>query len=241
MSRSEDFLKGTYIHPYGNADEYVLGKTNEAGSQTGATMSVLHPKTSYTTYNDPSLGKSDFEYNNALKFFRDDPYDKGPKNYEKTGQKPLFITHHEPPVVDIMTATKDSTNDAMKLASYASEETRRRFGERPLASDDLSKHSLPVVNSAIKRGIVKGIKGKKPGELAKEPTNSLDWSNSETAIAGHELANKLGGFGEYNKVDDKSVKTDFDTIKEEIRAKYNAANQRSPQFKYPGWEQPTLS
>jgi hypothetical protein len=177
--RKDEFLTEAYQKRDHGSTEYFTGAGgNAVGTQSGGQVSVQNPSTYYQDSDDYD---NEDEYNN-------DP--KGTSWMHNTTNKagdqiPLFGIRHTPPVISYMMSTKDATPETMTLAAHAAEEARIRFGERPRASDSLSKHSAPLVNEAIKSGIIKGIMHRRAGELYdvdSEGTNGIDWANAHNNI-----------------------------------------------------------
>jgi hypothetical protein len=197
---NEDFVTGSYKYKSGDRDEYFTGTgENSIGTQSGAYLTVDKPNTQYSVphpdmenYSRRAVrgldaGKSD---NSHLFGEQSHPWDDidndnariwARNNADEKGNIPLFGIHHNPPVLDLMVATKDSTPQGTGLAAHAVEETRRNYGERPWASDNTSEYSTKFVNEAIKKGLIKGVIGQEPGTLAKVG-NSMDWSDAASRI-----------------------------------------------------------
>jgi len=186
MPRSnEEFVNGTFKYDDGDQTNYVHGAgENALGTQSGSILRVSHPSTSYedpTSFRGNYARDEDGEYvldengNNVRETWED-------RNRVKPGEQiPLYKVRHTPPVLDYMVSTKDVAPAGASLAAHAIEDIRRRFGERPLASSSTSKYSTPMVNTAIKHGIIKGVEGRDPGELTRSD-NSYDWMNSISAL-----------------------------------------------------------
>jgi len=243
MARNaQDFINGTFGSNYGDTTKYLHGTgENALGTQSGATVKIEHPHTEYTTHADyddynsadePEAGSARFERH--VNRHEGDQFDDSGRQFKDTGQLPLFTTRHIPPVLSYMTATKDATPQAMQTAAHAAEETRRRFGERPWASSNTSEHSTPMVNAGIKSGIIKGVIGQAAGEKA-TASNDMGWENSlrDMSNARGEHAYEFNdipkddfkgtvGYSDWSRHDPAVVKTDFDNIKEELRAKHTS-------------------
>ena len=255
MARKEDFFSGTFDNNSGKSDRstsFITG-TGEStvGTQSGSSIKIDAPVDDYRTYKDYEGYHPDRYADDVAR--RDlNRYDDSGRQFKKTGQLPLFTVNHTPPVLDFMVATKDSTHPAMAAAAHASEETRRRYGERPWASDNTSEHSTPMVNAGIKQGIIKGVIGKNAGELA-ETGNNMNWGSSVrymnnereehasdfNQIPENDFKTGAGYRDEYRRKDPKLVKADFDTIKEEIKEKQKsnpklAAKAKPSQFEQTG-------
>jgi hypothetical protein len=172
---NSDFLTGTYKINDGGMTSYFTGKgENAVGTGSGAVVQVHHPQDIYD--NNPSAYDV---YSN-----RADDYDMkrwAEENADKRGNVPLFNATHKPPVIHFAMATKDAGYEAGSLGLHAVADTERRFGERPWASDNTSSFSTPVTNEAIERGIIPGVIGKKPGELA-EQGNSYGFGDAHGQI-----------------------------------------------------------
>jgi len=237
-----DFFKGTFANDGGGDGSYTkyfhgTGQ-NAVGTQSGAVIKIEHPDTAYTPYDEydylnhsdePNAG--DERFRRHLERHEGDQFDDSGRQFQDTGQLPLFTTHHTPPVLNYMTATKDATIPAMEVAAHAAEETRRRFGERPWASNNTSEHSTPMVNAGIKAGIIKGVIGKQAGEKA-QVSNDMDWTSSLSdmsrarsdyaedfsALPENDFKTTTDGWnGNFRRHDPLVVKTDMGNIKEEIK------------------------
>lgn len=250
MSRKEDFFSGTFDNAAGASDPQTSFLTgtgeNAVGTQSGSSIKIKAPVDDYRTYKD--YGDDQDRYADHVARHAFNRYDDSGRQFKETGQLPLFTVDHTPPILDFMVATKDSTHPAMAAASHATEETRRRYGERPWASDNTSEHSTPMVNAGIKHGIIKGVIGKNEGELA-ETGNNMNWESSlrqmnnernEHAsdfnqIPEDDFKTRAGYREEYRRKDPKLVQADFDNIKEEMKEKQKsnpklAAKDKPSQF-----------
>lgn len=180
---TEDFINGAYKTDDGDSTTYILGTgENALGTQSGAKVRISHPRTAWSDYsdfrgqrivNDEGTDYVRDEEGNAVRSTWDS------ENNVKAGETiPMFKAEHQPPVLDFMVATKDvAKTGGMDLAAHAVEETRRRFGERPLASHSTSSHSTPLTNAAIRQGIIRGVEGQNEGELATQ-SNYMNWGSS---------------------------------------------------------------
>lgn len=179
MSRYDDFFTGSRTFNYEpagyeEAKEYLTGTgENDKGKQSGAFVTVKNPITKYSTIPD-----GDIYSENMSRQLRDSGKISGQGTQEKNGQHTLFNVKHTPPVLNHLFSTEDATPSAVRLASHALEETRRRFGERPLASEDTSAHATAFVNKAIKDKIIKGVEGKPEGELATQG-NDINFDSAQ--------------------------------------------------------------
>lgn len=255
-----DFFQGAFAtsNPRRSKSKYLLGTgENEVGTQSGANLTITAPDDDYVSPNsytwanseeDPEAGQRRFEHHVLDDSERRDFDDSG-RQFRETGQLPLFTVKHTPPVLDYMTSTKDATHGAMALAAHAAEETRRRFGERPVASHNTSEHSTPMVNSAIKAGIIRGVEGQPAGESAKV-SNNMGWLHGlkDMNEARSEYASLFNSIPEddfnttadyydgMRRTDPKLINADFGTIKEEMRQRHagNGIKGNPSQF------QPTL-
>jgi hypothetical protein len=111
-----------------------------------------------------------------------------PENHhpgEKNHQLPLFNTQWTPPKIDSMAATADSGHRIPALLGAAALESKARYGQLPVASDSLSKHSAPIVQHLVDKGIiesphaVEGDEGMFADTSHVDVTNDLDrhWGN----------------------------------------------------------------
>ena len=251
---NDDFFTGSFTdeggrRSYYSSPDYVFGKgENALGTQSGGEIKINKPETYYDPYDsyDGSIDNTGpvTPWERYVSRRSDDQFDDSGRTYNETGQLPLFTTRHRPPVVDYMTATKDTTGTdttAMQNLSHAAEETRRLYGERPWASDNTSGFSTPMANSAIKMGLIQGVIGKNKGELAEVTQgNNMDWRSSLADAENQRreygrLFNTLrpGGSRDsvtgFKSIDPINVKNDYDNIREEIRDKVskNPAFRRS--------------
>jgi hypothetical protein len=214
---NDDFVTGSYKYNTPDGTHYFTGTgENAIGTQSGAYLSIEKPETNYSVphpdmenYSRRAVrgldaGKSD---NSHLYGNPESPWDDidnenagiwARNNADEKGNIPLFGAHHTPPVLDLMVSTKDVTPQATALAAHALEETRRRYGERPLASDNTSEYSTKFVNEAIKKGLIKGVKGEEPGTLARAG-NTMDFSDAAMRVhnEGRNVKNKLADPDEY--------------------------------------------
>ena len=169
MPRSNDgFLTGAYSMPGGwsNSTDYIIGAgQNRTGEQSGAQVTIKDPMTVYDT---TEYGRKREEENTPV------------------GQTiPMFGARHVPPVVDLLLSTPEARPHAMSLLSHAVKDTERRYGERPLASNDLSRKSARLVNKGIKSGIIKGVQGRPAGELVEMDSdrfNSVNFNHATRQI-----------------------------------------------------------
>jgi len=185
MSRSGEFFTGAAKRSKeGNewergSTEYMVGTgENAVGTQSGGHIVVKHP---FTTYDYPSeFEERDWNTGEVNQ-------DESDKNWFKVNdvrpgqQIPMFKVNHKPAVLDAMFSTKDATPQTTALAAHAVADTERRFGQRPLASDNTSAYSTKFVNSAIKHGLIPGVVGQEPGELASQG-NSYDFKAAHDVI-----------------------------------------------------------
>jgi hypothetical protein len=255
MARKEEFFSGTFDNNSGNSDRptsFLTGTgENAVGTQSGSSIKIDAPHDDYTSYKDYEGYDSD-RYERHVAQRDEDEYDDSGRQFKNTGQLPLFTVRHKPPVLDFMVSTKDSTHPAMAAAAHAAEETRRRFGERPWASDNTSVHSTPMVNAGIKHGIIKGVIGKKAGELA-DTSNDMSWGSSLrymenlrdehasdlSQIPENDFKTRAGYGAGYRRKDPNIVKADFGTIKEEMKDKQKnnpklASKAKPSQFEQTG-------
>ena len=249
MPRNEEFLTGSFKQesPKGKSTRYVYGAgENSLGTQSGAQVVIKHPR---TYYEDPTNYNGAYKTNENGNYLRNETGGAVKNSWiEHTGVKPgeqipLFTAEHTPPVLDYLISTKDSTPQAAGLAAHAVEETRRRFGERPLASSSTSRYSTPLVNKAIDRGIIKGVDGLLPGEKA-EGDNGYDFIDSintmnnlkKYAQSINESLNNDTGFDRwydkrYSKIPESSLQFDKESIAREAIANRNAKNPKPKKSK----------
>lgn len=183
MPRSnKDFINGAYSVDRGSETKYLSGTgENILGTQSGAKVDIEHPETNFTdyTYFRPSRMINDA----GTDYVRDDegnPMTHTWESYNKVKEGetiPMFHADHRPPVLKYFVSTKDATGNAQALAAHAVEETKRRFGEPPVASSSTSRYSTPLTNAAIRAGIIRGVEGQPAGQEA-EVGNDMDWGSS---------------------------------------------------------------
>lgn len=70
------------------------------------------------------------------------------------GQQALFDVDHMPPVVESLFATEDARHLVPTALGLAARHSLSNYGELPIPSKDLSKHSAPLVEHLQQRGIV---------------------------------------------------------------------------------------
>jgi hypothetical protein len=234
VERVKPFLEGVYSNNPGDKTDnrnYFLGTgESSVGTQSGAAVSVTPPR---TDYNFPLYKYSrDAEWSGGNTHFADrDEADNLPSGTswaegkaESNGQIPLFTAKHNPPTMDYLVSTKDLHGKAMDLAAHAAEETRLNYGERPWASSSLSKHSKPMVNSAIKAGLIKGISGEAEGEIDESSSdNGYNWAQGHAGVqdAADRIRGRVDSEGnpqssQVLKVDPTLVSAHKGTIKAEI-------------------------
>lgn len=245
---NNDFVTGVFSKNNHYGEQAIAFGTgqNAEGDQSGGVVRIDPSEDRYITHQEIENRHPDLQ-NPWDKYLQDraeshpNDIDDSARQFVQTGQRPLFFTKHTPPVISYMTTTKDATQEAMKAAAHAAEETRRRFGERPWASNNLSAHSAPLVNKAIKSGLIQGIVGKKKGELYDEAQNSMSWQDSlDKAKAIKEVHgddfNKLKpgekSWTGWTRVEPNVINTDYDNIKAEIAQKHRENHTTSPQFNY---------
>lgn len=209
MTRNkDDFITGSYKFQGSDNDStnYFTGTgENVIGTQSGAYAKVIHPKTSFYVPGESGVWGSTNERIEGLRSGEshkdlENRLDESPKNHwsdisesrakewaddesDSKGNIPLFGVQHNPPVLDILYSTKDSQNEATKLTAHAVEDARRRFGERPLASNNTSPYATEFVNTAIRHGLIKGVEGEPEGELA-SIGNNVGWADAAERIHG---------------------------------------------------------
>lgn len=214
---NDDFITGSYKYNSSDGTKYFTGTgENAIGTQSGAYLSIEAPETYYSVPHPDAesygrravrglaAGKTDDShlYGEPSRPWDDvDDYNAGiwgRRNADEKGNVPLFGIQHQPPILDLMVSTKDVTPQATALAAHALEETRRRYGERPLASDNTSEYSTKFVNEAIKKGLIKGVKGQEPGTLARVG-NTMDFGDAAQRVhsEGQSVRSMLQDPGEY--------------------------------------------
>ena len=249
MPRNDEFLTGAFKEesPEEKATSYVYGTgENSLGTQSGAQVVIRHPR---TFYEDPIRYRGDFKFDENGKPVIDEQGNVVKENWiehnkvEPGEQIPLYKVNHKPPVVHFLVSTKDARSKASGLAAHAVEDTRRRFGERPVASDSTSRYSTPLVNTAIERGIIKGVEGKEPGEKA-EGDNGYDFMDSINTMNSlkarapiiNEALNNDTGFdrwhdNRYSKIPESELQFDKKSIVTESIANRNAKNTKPKKSK----------
>jgi hypothetical protein len=249
VPRNDEFLTGAFKEesPEEKATSYVYGTgENSLGTQSGAQVVIRHPR---TFYEDPIRYRGDYKSDGNGKFLRDEQGNVVKENWiehnkvEPGEQIPLYNVKHKPPVVHYLASTKDARVKAAGLAAHAIEDIRRRFGERPVASDSTSRYSTPLVNNAIEAGIIKGVEGKEPGEKA-EGDNGYDFMDSINTMNSlkaraptiNEALNNDTGFDRmynkrYSKIPESSLQFDKESIATEAIANRNAKNPKPKKSK----------
>jgi hypothetical protein len=256
MPRSNDeFLNGTFKYNEDGQTHYVHGTgENALGTQSGSIVRVSNP---HTSYEDPTNFRGNYLYGDDGQYQRDEEGNILRQSWEdrnqvKPGEQiPLYRVRHTPPVLDYMVSTKDAAPKGAALAAHAIEETRRRFGERPLASNSTSKFSTPMVNTAIKHGIIKGVNGREPGELT-QSDNTYDWMNSISAlnsmkdnasIINEALDSPTGtdrwNDRSYSKIPDDMLQFDKNSIAKEALHNIRGGNPRNTTSNYEQLPLPT--
>jgi hypothetical protein len=248
VPRNDEFLTGSFKEedPGEKYTRYVYGAgENSLGTQSGAQVIIKHPKTSYE---DPTKYSARLKTENG-KLYRNEAGNTVRNNWiehndVKPGEQiPLFNAEHTPPVINYLISTKDSRHQAAGLTAHAVEDTRRRFGERPLASDNTSKYSTPVVNRAIEDGIIKGIEGRKPGEKS-QGDNGYNFRDSivhmnylqDNASIINEALNRDTGFDKwgdkrYSTIPGAALQFDKESIATEAIANKRAKNPKPKKSK----------
>ena len=249
MPRNDEFLTGSFKeeNPRNETTSYVYGTgENSLGTQSGAQVVIRHPA---TYYEDPTKYYANYKRDENGKYLKDEQDNAVKENWiehnkVKPGEQiPLYNVTHKPPVVHYLVSTKDARHKAAGLAAHAVEDTRRRFGERPVASDSTSRYSTPLVNTAIEDGIIKGVEGKKPGEKA-EGDNGYDFMDSINTMNNlksnapiiNEALNNDTGFDRwydkrYSKIPESSLQFDKESIAKEAIANRNAKNPKPKKSK----------
>ena len=244
MSRAENFLTGAHMMDDYSDTSYTYGTgENALGTQSGATLRVRKPK---TNYQDPINFTSDYKQDTTGHYERDDEGNYIKKDWlETTGtrpgeQIPLFEVKHRPPILEYMVATKDSLLQAQSLAAHAVEETRRRFGERPLASSSTSEHSTPLVNKAIEDGLIKGVEGQAAGTAATQGNRYNFWDSlqgmheiQQSAERINAALNSDDGFdprsdSTFSKIPEEKMQFDKTALAKEALANRRARKPKAP-------------
>jgi hypothetical protein len=249
VPRNDEFLTGAFKQesPNEKATSYVYGTgENSLGTQSGAQVVIRHPR---TFYEDPIRYRKDFKFDENGKVVTDEQNNPVKENWiehnkVKPGEQiPLYNVNHKPPVLHFLVSTKDARSKASGLAAHAVEDTRRRFGERPVSSDSTSTYSTPLVNKAIEDGIIKGVEGMKPGEKAEGDNgygfmDSISTMNNLKAHAPiiNEALNNDTGFDRwydrrYSKIPESSLQFDKESIAREAIANRNAKNPKPKKSK----------
>jgi len=173
VARSDEFITGAYKVDNGDSTEYFHGiGQNAVGTASGANVTVYHPKYRMRSWNRDHYGNEADDWDVA---------DWTRSNADEHGNVPLFTETRTPAKFDYAMSTKDASIHAGKLGLHAIADTQRRFGERPWASNNTSRHSTKVVNRAIEDGIIPGVYGQQAGELATQG-NDYDWREAHDAI-----------------------------------------------------------
>jgi hypothetical protein len=174
MARNNgEFVTGAYSVDKGDSTDYYHGLgQNAVGTASGAHMTVSHPEYSIRYYNQDRYGNEADDYDLQM---------WARHQSDKDGNVPLFTETHTPAKFNYAMATKDASVHAGKLGLHAVADIERRFGQRPVASDNTSSFSTPVVNQAIKSGIIKGVYGEPEGQLARQ-SNDYDWAEAHDNI-----------------------------------------------------------
>ena len=187
MPRSNDeFINGTYLQK-DNGDFSIFHGTgqNSVGTQSGAHIAVSGPQGSFKDYDDLAWNArargnepEDDEY--AFPTVRDS---EGNRQYEynKDGDRSvmrqgvLFEDRRTKPKVNLMVATKDAAHHTASLLEAANKKSMELYNQPITHSDNLSAHSLPIVNRLIRAGLSEGpeIQG---------TSNSYDWKSAHNSI-----------------------------------------------------------
>jgi hypothetical protein len=249
VPRNDEFLTGSFKeeNPRNETTSYVYGTgENSLGTQSGAQVVIRHPA---THYEDPTKYYANYKRDENEKYLKDEQGNAVKENWiehnkvEPGEQIPLYNVKHRPPIFDYLVSTKDARSKASGLAAHAVEETRRRFGERPVASSSTSRYSTPLVNKAIEDGIIKGVEGMEPGEKA-EGDNGYDFMDSINTMNNlkahapiiNEALNNDTGFDRwydkrYSKIPESSLQFDKESIATEAIANRNAKNPKPKKSK----------
>jgi hypothetical protein len=187
MSRNEEFVNGTYINEPGNGNFSIFHGTgeNSVGTQSGAILKVEGPTGSFRDYNDLArrsarYGDDPTENEAAFPAVRDDDGNRiyqtdeyGDNHVVRQGV--LFEDSRKPPKVELMAATKDARAHIPSLLEAANNKSKALWGQNVQHSDNLSEHSLPLVNRLIRAGLSSGPEIQETG-------NNYDWKAAHDTI-----------------------------------------------------------
>lgn len=169
MSRSDEFVNGTYVNaPNPDSDFSIFHGTGEntVGTQSGAYLRVEAPTGSYRGYDELARradrrGNEPEDDEEAFPALRDE---NDNRIYERNSdgdrqavrQGVLFQDDRKPPKVDLMVATKDVRHSIPAMLEAANKKSLEMYGQPVKHSDNLSEHSLPLVNRLIRAGLSSG-------------------------------------------------------------------------------------
>jgi hypothetical protein len=184
---NKEFVNGTYINDPGNNGFTLFhgAGQNAIGTQSGSLVKIEGPSGSYRDYKDLSrraeyYGNDVTNDDTAFPAVRDENGDVVYENDSEGWRRPvrqgvLFNDTRKPPKLDLMAATKDVDHTVPALLETANNESQKRWGQDIEHSDNLSMHSLPLVNRLIRAGIAKGPEIKEVG-------NPYDWHQAHDII-----------------------------------------------------------
>jgi len=188
MPRSNrEFVNGTYINGSSNGPFTLFHGTGEnaLGTQSGGLIKVDGPSGDFQDYNQ--LQRRAERYNDnvtddssafPLVYDKDDNliYQRDSEgNRQAVRQGVLFRDDRKPPKAELMTVTKDARHTVPALLEIANNESQKRWGQNVQHSDNLSDHSLPLVNRLIRAGLSQGPEIKETG-------NDYNWQTAHDTI-----------------------------------------------------------
>jgi hypothetical protein len=168
MSRSEEFVNGTYLHNTGGNDFSIFHGTGEnaVGTQSGAFLRVEAPTGHYRGWDELAhrAERRGYEPEDTEEAFPSVRDANDNRIYERNSegdrqavrQGVLFEDTRTPPKVDLMIATKDARHHVPAMLEAANKKSQELYGQNVQHSDNLSEHSLPLVNRLIRAGLSSG-------------------------------------------------------------------------------------
>lgn len=168
MSRSEEFVNGTFLHEPGNNDFSIFHGTGEnaVGTQSGAYLRVEGPTGHYRGWDELAhraerRGYTPEDTEEAFPSVRDANdnriYERNSAgDMQAVRQGVLFEDTRTPPKVDLMVTTKDARHHIPAMLEAANKRSQELHGQNVQHSDNLSEHSLPLVNRLIRAGLSSG-------------------------------------------------------------------------------------
>lgn len=118
--------------------------------QRGAIATLVHPKTYYDDHPNRDNYRTGPDVEDSDSGLYRVQAGDGPGR-----QGSLFDVTHRRPYIHYLVANQEYRTHAMGLLGVASVESRRRFGEDPVSSDDLSPHSQRMVGKLAEAGAAK--------------------------------------------------------------------------------------